>query len=174
MFNLTSVDTMDALKMAIQCEMDMKAFYQQVAQLLQNDDAVSIFQGLAEKEEKHRIKLIRLYSRLSGKKILYLNLGKKHKLGTLQPCPSDPNLAVRQAKKNANELKNFYLTIARRMFQNELRQFFREMALEEEQHIAVLESSFIEPLSLNQSDVHNQERMLREMTASNKNQSNSW
>ncbi len=174
MLNLTSPDTMDALKMAIQCEMDMKTFYEQVAKLMQNDDAISIFQGLAEKEEKHRIKLIRMYSRLSGKKILYLNLGKKHKLNTLQTCASDPNIAVRQAKKNANELKNFYLTISRRMFQSELRQFFREMALEEEQHIAVLESSFVEPLSLNQNESSSGDTMLREVEATDKNQPNSW
>ena len=81
MLNLTSLDTMDALKMAIQCEMDMKAYYEQVAKLVKNDDAVTILEGLAEKEEKHRLKLIRMYSRTSGKKILYLKLGKRHKLG---------------------------------------------------------------------------------------------
>ena len=81
---------------------------------------------------------------------------------------------MRQAKKNANELKNFYLTISRRMFESELRQFFREMALEEEQHIAVLESSFIEPLTLDQPEMNDDTNVYREMAATDKDRATSW
>ena len=170
MLKIISLDTMDALKMAIQCEMDMKAYYEKASKLVRNDDAMTILQGLAEREEKHRVQLIRTYSRISGKKILYLNLGKKHKLMTLQSCGNDPNEAIRQAKKNETEIKNFYIMVSRRLFESELRQFFRNLAFEEEQHIAVLESSFVEPLALDQTPINKEAEVYREMAATDRNQ----
>jgi hypothetical protein len=66
----------------------------------------------------------------------------------LQECGADPNEAIDIAKKNENELKSFYLLISRRLLNPQLRLFFRELVLEEEQYIALLESSFMEPLAL--------------------------
>jgi rubrerythrin len=170
MLKITSLDTFDALKMAIQCEMDMKQYYEKAVRLVKSDDAVTILLGLAEKEEKHRLKLIRTYSRTAGKKILYLNLGKKHKLGTLVTCGENPNEAIRQAKKNESEIRIFYLMVSRRLFQSELRQLFRDLALEEEQHIAVLESSFIEPLTLDQVPPNQDSTLMREMATTDRDQ----
>lgn len=174
MLKITSLDTVEAIKMAIQCEMDMKAYYEKATRLMKNDDAITILRGLAQKEEKHRLQLIRCYSRISGKKILYLNLGKKHKLGTLQPCGDDPNGAIRQAKRNETEINNFYLMVSRRLFESELRQFFRDLAFEEEQHIALLESTFVEPLTLDQQQLTNESALFREMAETDKDQTTSW
>ena len=173
MNKIGSLSAVDALKMAIQCEMDMRSYYDKSAELMKNDDAVAILRGLAEKEEKHRLQLIRKYSHISGKKILYLNLGKKHKLGTLVACGSDPNEAIRIAKKNEVEIRNFFVTVSRRMYESEMRLLFRELALEEEQHIALLESSFGEPLDLSQQIATNKETPYREM-ATAKNDNTTW
>ncbi len=174
MLKIKSVDSVDALKMAIQCAMDMKDYYDSAASVVKNDDAVAILRGLAEKKDKHRIQLIRIYSRLSGKKILYLNLGKKHKLSSLQRCGSDPNEAVRTAKKNESELCNFYLTISRRLYEPELRQLFRNLALEVEQHIALLESSFVEPLTLDQERIAENDTIHPELSSVDKDHVASW
>ncbi len=167
------LSNVDALKMAIQCEMDMKLYYDQAAALIRNDDATAILKGLAEKEETHRLQLIRKYSSISGKKILYLNLGKKHKLGTLIPCGVDPNEAIRNAKKNETEIRNFFITVSRRMYQSDMRLLFRELALEEEQHIVLLESSFGEPLNLEQNSERTEEGVYREI-ADAKNANTTW
>jgi len=167
MYNLSSIDSLDALKMSIQCEMDMKIFYTKVASLVKNDDAEAILEGLSDKEEKNRLKLIKTYSKTSGKKILYLNLGKKHKLSSLMKCSDDPNDAVRIVKKNEKELKNFYSTISKRLIEAELRALFRDLALEREQHLALLESSFVEPLKLDQEEeLENADEMINEVTTS--------
>ena len=150
MTSLNSIDTLEALKISIQCESDMQIFYNKVADLVKSDDAEAILKGLSEKEDTNRKRLIKTYSKTSGRKILYLNLGKKHKLGTLLKCGDDPNDAVRTVKKNEKELKDFYLTVSRRLIDSELRQLFRDLAMEREQHLALLESSFVEPLSLDQ------------------------
>ncbi len=165
MFKLQSIDSVDALKISIQCEKDMKTYYEKISSLIKDEDALTIFKGLAEKEEKHRKKLIKTYSQVSGKKILYLNLGKKHKLNSLEKCGSDPNHSVRIAKKNEEELKSFYITISRRLIEPELRQLFREMAYERGQHYALLEASFVEPLALDQEPVTENENIMNEVTA---------
>ena len=150
MQKLGPINEMDAMKMSMQCEMDMKKFYNEAAALVKNDDALAILRGLESKKEKHRQDLFKLYRQASGKKILYLNLGKKHKLNSLQEYGSDPNEAIDIAKKNENELKSFYLLISRRLLNPKLRHFFRELVLEEEQYLALLESSFMEPLALDE------------------------
>ena len=174
MLKIKSLDSVDALKMAIQCAMDMKDYYDSAVSLVKNDDAIAILKGLAEKKDKHRIQLIRIYSRLSGKKILYLNLGKKHKLSSLQRCGTDPNDAIRTAKNNDTELCNFYITISRRLYEPELRQLFRNLALEVEQHIALLESSFVEPLTLDQEPIAENESIHSELSSVDKDSVTSW
>ncbi len=167
MYKLNSIDALDALKMSIQCETDMKLFYTKVATLVKNDDAEAILKGLSEKEEKNRLKLIKTYSKTSGKKILYLNLGKKHKLTSLMKCSDDPNDAVRIVKKNEKELKSFYFTISKRLIESELRALFRDLAIEHEQHLALLEASFVEPLKLDQEEeMENADQVINEMTNS--------
>ncbi len=148
MTNLNSINTLDALKVSIQCEADMQLYYTKAASLVKSDDAEAILHGLSEKEEKNRQRLIKTYSKTSGKKILYLNLGKKHKLSSLLKCGDDPNDAVRTVKKNEKELKDFYQLVSRRLVESELRQLFRDLAMEREQHLALLESLFAEPLNL--------------------------
>ena len=167
MYRLNSIDTLDALKMSIQCENEMKLFYTKAASLVKNDDAEAILKGLSENEEKNRLKLIKTYSKTSGKKILYLNLGNKHKLTSLMKCSDDPNDAVRIVKKNEKELKNFYSTISKRLIESELRALFRDLAIEREQHLALLESSFVEPLKLDQDEeLENANEMVNQVTNS--------
>ncbi len=173
MITFKSMDAVDTLKMAIQCEMDMESFYSKLATLVRNDDAIAILQGLAEKEEKHRLRLIKFYSRQCGKKILYLNLGKKHKLNTLLKCGENPVEAIRTAKKNETEVKNYYLSVSKRLFENDLRQLFRELAMEEEQHIAVLESSFVEPISFESNNLKS-ESLYNEVVKNNKESVKTW
>lgn len=174
MNKIGTLSAVDALKMAIQCEMDMKMYYERAAALIKNDDAIAILLGLAAKEESHRVQLIRKYSAICGKKILYLNLGKKHKLGTLIPCSDDPNEVIRNAKKNESEIRNFFVTVSRRMYESDMRQLFRDLALEEEQHIVLLESSFCEPLNLEQPLAQNAEEAIYREVASAKNVNSTW
>ena len=66
MNKIGTLSNVDALKMAIQCKMDMKLYYDRAATLIKNDDATAILLGLAAKEEAHRLQLIRKYSSISG------------------------------------------------------------------------------------------------------------
>ena len=153
MYKNRSIDSVDALKISIQCAMDLKEYYDKASALVKDDDAIAILKGFSIKEEKLRSNLIKVYSKISGKKILYLNLGKKHKLYTLQECGDDANESIRVAKTNETELEKFFVTVSRRLLESELRAVFRELALERQQHLAILESSFEEPLALDRDSI---------------------
>ncbi|MBN1541995.1 hypothetical protein JW992_07585 [candidate division KSB1 bacterium] len=142
---IAAIDADDAIKIALQCAMDMNQFYTQASSLIDDDDAKAIFAGLAEKHMKTKARLIKAYSLVSGKKILYLHLGKKHRLNTLVACPDETFDLLEAAKKNENEVSTYFLMISRRLFSVQVRTLFRELALECEQHIAILESTFAKP-----------------------------
>lgn len=150
MQKIHTVDPIDALKISIQSEKEMHAFYKKAASLIKDEEDRAIIEGMANHAEEHRQKSIDMYSQVSGKKILFLNLDKRHKLKTLQRCSNDPNDAIRIAKKNEKELSNFYMTISRRFLDTELRDYFRSLASQNQQHLTLLEASFEEPLTLDE------------------------
>jgi len=155
MQKIFTIDPVDALKMAIQSEKEMRSYYKKAASLVKDEDAYTILSGLADHAEEHRKRSIDMYSQVSGKKILFLNLDSRHKLNTLQRCSDDPNDAVRTAKKNEKELGNFYNVIARRFLDSDLRAFFRDLANDNQQHLTLLEASFEEPLMLDDEQHEN-------------------
>jgi len=150
MQKIYTIEPIDALKMSIQSEKELHSYYEKAASLMKDEDARTILLGLCEHAENHRKKSIDMYSKFTGKKILFLNLDKRHKLNTLQRCSEDPNDAVRVAKRNEKEMSDFYSTISRRFLDADLRSFFRQMSSENQQHLTLLEASFNEPLNLDQ------------------------
>ncbi len=157
MQKMYTIEPIDALKIAIQSEQEMQNYYNQACQKVKDGDAKSILQGLAVRAAEHRKNAIDEYSRFSGKKILFLNLDKRHKLNSLQRCPDSPNEAIRVAKRNEKEMYDFYVTVSRRFVDAGLRAFFRKLAGEHLQHHTLLEASFVEPLALDQ-DIESDER----------------
>jgi len=149
MQNIFTADPIEALKMSIQSEKEMRAFYNKAASLIEDDDARTILLGFAGHADKHRQSSIDMYSKFSGKKILFLNLDKRHKLTTLQRCSEDFYDAIRIAKRNEKEMSAFYSTVARRFMEPDLRSFFRKLATDNHQHLTLLEASFEEPLDEN-------------------------
>ena len=151
MQKIYTIEPIDALKISIQSEREMSMYYQKAVQLPYEDDVRNILVGLGKHADEHRQRAIEMYSKFTGKKLLFLNLDKRHKLNTLQRCSDEPNDAMRIAKKNEKEMADFYGTVCRRFLDAELRSFFRQLAAENYQHLALLEATFVEPLMLNQT-----------------------
>ena len=83
-------------------------------------------------------------------------------------------MLFRSAKKNENELKNFYLSVSKRFIDTETRQLFRELALEEEQHIALLESSFVEPFNLEQVEPKTEDAVYSALSKADREGIKTW
>jgi rubrerythrin len=171
---LTAIDTDDGLKISIQISKDMGRYYEKASTLVSDDDAKAILTRLGEKHQIHQSELIKAYANVSGKKILYLNLGRKHKLNTLVKCPDDPNDSVRMAKKNESEARAFYLTLSRRIYESDIRSFFRDLAQRAEQNLALLESSFVEPLALDKADQEDDSNLYDDVSSSTADNAKSW
>ena len=148
MQKIFTIDPIDALKMSIQSEKEMQSYYRKAASLVQDDDAKAILLSFADHANEHRQNSIDMYSKVSGKKILFLNLDKRHKLTTLQRCSDDVYDAIRVAKRNEKEMSNFYATLARRFMESDLRSFFRTLATDNHQHLTLLQASFEEPVDV--------------------------
>lgn len=146
MQKIFTIDPIDALKISIQSEKEMREYYNKAASLVEDDDGRIIFLSLADHADEHRQSSVDMYSKISGKKILFLNLDKRHKLTTLQRCSNDLQEAIQVAKRNEKELSTFYATISRRFMQQDLRGYFRRLAADNLQHLTLLEASFEEPV----------------------------
>ena len=165
MQQIFTIDPVDALKMSIQSEKEMRTYYKKAASLVEDDDAKTVLLNFADHADQHRQSSIDMYSKFSGKKILFLNLDKRHKLTALQRCSEDLYDAIRVAKKNEKELSGFYSTVSRRFMQPELRFFFRKLATDNHQHLTLLEASFEEPLGVDEEP--SEESVLDHITLDN-------
>lgn len=165
MQKILTVDPIDALKMSIQSEKEMQAFYKKAASLVKDDDARTILLSFADHADQHRQSSIKMYSKISGKKILFLNLDKRHKLTSLQRCSDDVVDAIRVAKRNEKDLSEFYATLSRRFMQQDLRAFFKKLASDNLQHLALLEASFEE--FLKEEEEMTEESMFDHVTQDN-------
>ncbi|MBN1561307.1 hypothetical protein JW998_13725 [candidate division KSB1 bacterium] len=161
MQKIFTVDPIDVLKISMQSEKEMREFYTKAASLTTDDDARSIMSGLANHADAHQQNSINMYTRLSGKKILFLNLDKRYKLMTLQRCADELHEAVRVAKRNEKELSSFYSMVARRFMEPDLRIFFRKLATDHYQHLTLLEASFEETF---EDDEETSESILDQIT----------
>ncbi|MBN1481675.1 hypothetical protein JXA70_15490 [candidate division KSB1 bacterium] len=147
MQKIFTIDPIDALKMSIQSEKEMREYHKKAASLVEDDDVKTIFLSLADHAEEHRHSSVDMYSKISGKKILFLNLDKRHKLTTLRRCSDELKDAIQVAKRNEKELSTFYATISRRFMQQDLRAYFRKLAADNLQHLTLLQASFEEPFN---------------------------
>jgi len=99
-----SITPVDALKMSIQSEKEMRNYYNKATTVVQDEHAKSILKAFADHAEANRENSIAMYSKMSGRRILYLNLDRRHRLNTLLRCSDDPNDVIRTAKRNEKKL----------------------------------------------------------------------
>jgi len=146
MYQISTIAPLEALKKSIQSEKEMKAYYQKAVKYITDDNAQAILKALGEHAIAHQESSTVMYSKFSGRKILYLNLDRRHRLTTLLSCTSDPEDIIRTAKRNEKELEKFYTVASRRFLDPDLRAYFRRLAKDNQQHVALLEATFVEPI----------------------------
>ncbi len=152
MQNVYMIDPIDALKMAIQSEREMNNYYNKAVNLFEDEESRNIINAFSRKASENRQKAINAYSSFSGKRILYLNLDRRHRLNTLIRCGNDPKESIIMAKRNEKELKEFYETVSHRFIQGDLRAFFRELADIHRAQLSFLETAFDETSAFEEAD----------------------
>ncbi|MDZ7723344.1 MAG: hypothetical protein U5R06_11210 [candidate division KSB1 bacterium] len=145
MHRIYAIEPLEALKMSIQSEKEMTEFYKKAQSLFYNDEAESTLKQMLNACLQNRQKSISQYSQVSGKRILYLNLDRKHRLNSLMHCGKDSRESINTAKRNEKELVDFYMTLSRRFLDADLRAFFRSLGDEHQDHLHKLEKRFENP-----------------------------
>ena len=136
------IDDLEALRIAIQSEMDAYKYYKKALKIFRDKDSQSLLTTLADVEKKHLKRLEEKYSSLSGKRLLYINLPRKRRYKE----PIDPDSTVLQILETAIEQEkasiSFYEKAAGRTINARGKQMLEELAEEEQYQIDLLEAEY--------------------------------
>lgn len=136
------IDDLEALRIAIQTELDSYKYYRNALKLYPDKDAQALLNILADVGKRHLKRLEEKYIRLSGKRLLYINLPKKRRFTK----PLDPEASVLQILEAAIEQeknsKDFYEKAALRTLDIKGRRMLEELAEEEQEQMDILQAEY--------------------------------
>ncbi len=138
MAKITRLEVTDALKQAIQVELDLRRFYEAAVSLERVAKNRELLEALLAEEQEHKRQFDRRYEELTGHKLLYLNVDKRRRLVELVTNPSDGENLIEQAVDNEQKAVQFYEEAANLIPPGWLRQAFEELAEKERAHVALL------------------------------------
>ncbi|MFC2070785.1 ferritin family protein [Chloroflexota bacterium] len=144
--------SLEALKAAIQMETDGKAHYLKASQESSDELGKKLLQTLAEEEDNHRRKFEQIYNTMRTKKswpVVYFQPDGGQKLRTIfaratekldsSTKPIDTELAaVELAMSMENESLDFYKSQSEKTTDNDEKEFYQLLALEEREHHMIL------------------------------------
>ncbi len=134
------IDDLEALRIGIQSEIDAYHYYKDAQKHFNDREAKELLAALANEEKKHRLRLEEEYARLSGKRLLYINLPKKRRLAKpFLPEASDLEI-LSVAIEQEREARDFYEKAAKRTIDPQGRLVFEELIKEEQRHFDLLEA----------------------------------
>jgi rubrerythrin len=145
-------ETLEALRFAIQMEIEGKEYYQKASQKTYNLGGKELFQWLAEAEDKHRQRFEEIYEAIKNKKAwpeIDPQPGKKEKLSTLFAKAMEttaPNIkapsaeldVVAKAMEMENETLDFYKNRVEKAVFDAEKNFYEALADEEKGHYLAL------------------------------------
>ena len=145
--------TLDALKIAVQMEIDGKEFYMKASEGSGNRLGRELLESLAAEEDIHRQKFEEIYNAISSKKDwpktdFQPDEGKKLRtmfseategIGTYIKTPSTAELdAVQTAMEMENKTYDFYKKRSEKAIYEGERKFYESLAAQERQHHIIL------------------------------------
>ena len=136
------IDDLEALRIAIQSEIDAHNYYKGAIKSFKNKETRELLATLASEELKHRKKLENQYSNLSGKKLLYINLPKKRRI--TKPLMSDSNELeiLETAIEHEKDARDFYEKASKRTIDADGKLVFEQLVIDEDQHYSLLQAEY--------------------------------
>jgi rubrerythrin len=136
------VDELEALRIAIQSEIDSYHMYQQAIRHVQDKQGKELLLALAQEEKRHRQELEKEYARISGKRLLYINLPKKRRfLKEITPSATPLEILTIAIEQEEESLR-FFETAAQRTSDLGGKRVFEHLAQEERHHMEMLEAEY--------------------------------
>ncbi len=136
------VDELEALRIAIQSEIDSYHMYLEAIRHVEDKQGKELLLALAQEEKRHRRELEKEYARVSGKRLLYINLPKKRRfLKEITPAAT-PLEILTTAIEQEKESLEFFETAAQRTSDLGGKRVFEHLAEEEKHHMEMLEAEY--------------------------------
>lgn len=137
-----NVDAIAALKIAIQIEITLYRLYQNALNIVKNENSKDILKLLAEEEHSHKKRLENLYTNLSGRRIMALNLKPKMSLREITNEYISPIEVLEIAIENEKDSLRFYEEAAEKTVNYEGKRIFNKLIEEEKSHLELLEVEY--------------------------------
>ena len=145
-------ETLKALQMAIQMEIDGKEYYQKVSQSSNNPLGRELLQSLADEEDIHRQKFEKIYSAIRSRKtwpvidfqpdrsegLRTIFATATEKMGSSVKAADTEFDAVQKAMDMENKTYDFYKNQSRKAAFKAEKEFYETLAAEERGHYLVL------------------------------------
>ncbi len=148
-----NVNAVSALKIAIQIEIDAHNLYSNAYSSVKNNNSKEILKLLAEEELAHKKRLEKLYTNISGRKIMALNLKPKLRLREITDVSISPLKVLEIAIENEKENIRFYKESAERTLNFVGKKMFLKLIEEEKNHLDLLEMEYnVRVKSFNEED----------------------
>ncbi|MDZ7373038.1 MAG: ferritin family protein [candidate division KSB1 bacterium] len=138
------LEIQEALKHAIQVEMDLTRFYEAAVNRAATARMRELLERILAEEQKHRLYYEKTYEELTGHRILYLNVDPRRRLAEVVPVVEETQDLLEQALRNEEKAAAFYGEAARLVPPGWVRAKFEEMAEVEREHQALLRSGTAE------------------------------
>ena len=144
--------TLEALQIAIQMEIDGKAFYLKASQESGNELGKKLLQQLATEEDNHRQKFEKIYDTIrtkkawpetdfqpdGGKTLRTIFAKQTEQLGSTKKAPATELDAVQTAMDMENKSYDFYINRSKNTTYAVERDFYETIASEEKEHHIIL------------------------------------
>ncbi len=145
-------ETLEGLKLAIQMEIDGKAYYQKAGQSSDNQLGRQLFQNLAAEEDVHRRKFEEIYNATSrkrgwiktdfqpdgGKRLRTIFIQAAEEIGANIKVPSTELEAVKTAIDMEIKSYELYKNQSQNAVHDTEREFYETVAVEEREHHLIL------------------------------------
>ncbi len=144
--------TLEALRVAIQMEIDGKAYYQKASRSSDNQLGRGLFQSLAAEEDIHRQKFEEIYSAIrsekawpatdfepdGGKKLRTIFARATKEIGSSIKSLATELDAIQTAMDSENKTYDFYKSQGANATYDAERDFYETLAVEEREHHLIL------------------------------------
>jgi len=136
------VDALEALRIAIQSEIDSFQLYRKAIEAAVDEDCKKLLAILAKEGRGYRRKLEQEYTRLSGKRLLYINLLQKRRIKRSIPPNATSLEILRIAIENKKDNRDFFEQAARRTLDPEGRKILLWLVEEEDKQLDLLQAEY--------------------------------
>lgn len=138
----SQIDEIQALRIGIQSEINTYNFYKEALNEITDKDSKELLATLAVHVKKRQKKLEEKYSRLSGNRLLYLNLGKMPSFNNFSSMNTNDLDVLKAAIEHEKNSQLFYEKAAKMTLNITGKSMLNKLAKDDENQVDLLQTEY--------------------------------